>query len=626
MPLSVLFLATPSSVPEVSPNRLTSKTARSGALALGAAEQKYFSALPSALRKASISVDVRVFALVPQSDVLGVEHEIQAFEIPTKARPVVIRVLEGEGKSHFRLQIESGALHGFDSGKDTDAFAQIAFCLGALEAARRQNFRPHVVHAHGWQGAAAVLQLHRIRGLDANYALTRSLLTVHDGLDHGPRCPKVLDYFGLLDGAAQTLPEQVREIPMALGMVFADRLCATSRGAADDILAGNQQEALHGLIGLRIANESGKLTSIAHGLDPDATGPAKDLALKFAYDADSIEGRLLNKSALQQELELSKEAAATTIALDVAELQSPDEQLQRVLVQHERPYQFVILSADPALPVSGALPSRDLPAWLKPHRDEVRVVSATSDMWRRTLAGVDGYLFGRIHSSFDTRILEALQYGALPISIERGAAVDFVRDFDLSNDPNGFLASDDSGAALSFAVRRAGAVLSREGVAQRLIRTAMKPRRTWADVADETCALYTEMSFRRPSEVPDKLIRHLSEHPVRLGRRGNDTPAEHSEVPTKLDKVSILAPSKVVIADKDSEVPPLTPRAAPPTRDSERLHPEPKRKTLRPGADLPDQPNPAPAEQKGDAKTGGTLRPQVVLESGNWVLPSDSDE
>ena len=203
---------------------------------------------------------------------------------------------------------ERGQLYG-DNGSDyRDNHRRFALLsVGALEAARMQNFVPDAVHAHDWQTALVPLVLKRGWAGRPPPVKARSIFTIHN-----------LAYQGLFPREAMAdlgLPYDLFNLfelefygqlcLMKAGLVFADKLTTVSPTYAREITMSAETGA--GLDGL-LRSRQADLTGIMNGVDHERWSPDRDPALEARYSAEDLSGKAVCKAALQRELGLTEDA------------------------------------------------------------------------------------------------------------------------------------------------------------------------------------------------------------------------------------------------------------------------------------------------------------------------------
>jgi starch synthase len=159
------------------------------------------------------------------------------------------------------------------------------------------DWRPEVIHCNDWPSGLAPAYLRFSGG-----ARCATLMTIHN-----------LAFQGLFPAATLTalgLPVQSFSIEgvefhgklsfLKSGIVYADQISTVSPTYAREIQTEEQGCGLGGLL----LHRRGQVTGILNGIDSEAWNPATDSFIAQRYDRGHLEGKALNKIALQNRLGL----------------------------------------------------------------------------------------------------------------------------------------------------------------------------------------------------------------------------------------------------------------------------------------------------------------------------------
>ena len=165
------------------------------------------------------------------------------------------------------------------------------------------RWRPDVIHGHDWQAGLASAYLTLGGG-----PRPATILTIHN-----------IAYQGLfpasLLGPLQLPPssfsvnglEYYNQIGfLKAGLFYSDRISTVSPTYAEEIQLPDGGYGLHGLL----ASRAGDLWGILNGVDYDVWSPDTDPHIVQRYDADHLDDKAANKSALQVEFRLDQRAEA----------------------------------------------------------------------------------------------------------------------------------------------------------------------------------------------------------------------------------------------------------------------------------------------------------------------------
>ncbi len=267
--------------------------------------------LPPALRALStpdLKVDVRV--------VLPFYQAIQQQDFPFRPAAtfpishangklrVDVYQIESEGVPIYLINGDpiSSEAPVYTSDTAVDGFKFTFFSMAALELARQLDWAPDILHANDWHTAPAVYALARSRPNDSFYHNTASILGLHNLPYLGIGAGQAMWSFGLPPATGNELPDWARHVPMALGLISADRIIAVSPHYAEEILTPEFGSGLYDY--LRAHRE--KISGILNGLDGARWNPATDSVLAYHYDLETLPLRKKNKTVLQKEFGLKK--------------------------------------------------------------------------------------------------------------------------------------------------------------------------------------------------------------------------------------------------------------------------------------------------------------------------------
>jgi starch synthase len=244
---------------------------------------------------------------VAQLTVEGVEEPVDVLrgEFPGSSVPCLLVDIP-------RFYARPGHPYLGPDGKDwpdnAERFAAFARAVVALALDRAGlGWQPTVVHCHDWQTGLvpALLALEDTR--------PTTVFTLHNLAYQGLFPADTFQRLGLPPAlwspAALEFYRQVSFIKG--GLVFSDWLSTVSPTYAREILTSNLGYGLEGLLGHR----SDRLSGILNGIDTNAWNPATDAALAANYDEGHLEGKALDKQALQARMGLPQKPDVPLLAM-----------------------------------------------------------------------------------------------------------------------------------------------------------------------------------------------------------------------------------------------------------------------------------------------------------------------
>ena len=372
-----------------------------------------------------------------------------------------------------------------EGGKDyRDNHKRFALlCMGALEAARQQNFQPDAVHAHDWQAALVPLILKRGWMGRPSPLRARAVFTIHNLAYQGIFPREAMGELGL---PGDLFHSDAMEFYgnlnlMKAGLVFADKLTTVSPTYAKEIVQSPETGA--GLEGL-LRHRTQDLTGIMNGVDYERWSPETDALIEQRYSAQDLAGKSVDKAALQRELGLEVDRGTMLCAAigRLAHQKGYDILAKAVPQLVQRKVQIAFLgTGDPAL-------EAEFTALAEQYPGRVSVQLRFDDkLAHRIEAGADVFVMPSRFEPCGLNQLYSLRYGTLPLVHAVGGLNDSITE---SESGWGFRFDDETPEAFLGALDRA-ALLFKDGARwQAAMRRAMARDHSWDRAAGEYEALY----------------------------------------------------------------------------------------------------------------------------------------
>jgi len=384
-----------------------------------------------------------------------------------------------------------------------DGLKYTFFSLAALELCRYLDWAPDILHANDWHTAPAVYSLTVDRKEKPFFSGSAAVLGVHNLPYLGLGAETALGYFGLPAVDPKSLPAWARQLPLAVGVLTADRIVAVSPSYAQEILTPEYGAGLQDLLRQRRSS----LTGILNGLDVHTWDPQTDPYLKQNYSLQERRMRQANKTALQSELGLQEDTQTLLFSMiSRMDHQKGVDLLPEALRRlSERPenaaynWQMVILGAgDLALEAAVRGLEQDFPG-------RVRAVTRfDAPLSHRIYAGADSLLIPSRYEPCGMTQMIAMRYGCVPVARATGGLRDTVRDIQQGANSTGFLFETPTPVELAKVMGRAMRVYQNEAIWQGLQLRGMRRDFSWERSAQEYLRLYQEVSDarkKRPSQV-----------------------------------------------------------------------------------------------------------------------------
>jgi starch synthase len=361
-------------------------------------------------------------------------------------------------------------------GYTDDGERFILLCRAALEAMRTLNWSPDVVHCNDWHTGIVPNWMHTIYRDDPFFANTASVYTIHNLAYHGIFGYRLLEVAGVATNGF--LYPQVAEFGnvvdiMGRGILFADAVTTVSERYAQEILTPTFGEKLDHLLRSR----RDRLFGILNGIDYQEINPTSDPYIHTQFDAQSLDRRIENKLALQEQMHVP---VCTEVPLLAMISRLTDQKGFDLLGQIIQPLlaqgiQFVLLGI-------GDQHYHEMFQSLAARYPEQVAVFLTfnTELAQRIYAGSDMFLMPSRFEPCGTSQMNAMRYGCVPIVRQVGGLADTVQEYDPSSgEGNGFVFKNYDPWEFFAAVVRAMALYRFKDIWQLLQQRGMEADHSW---------------------------------------------------------------------------------------------------------------------------------------------------
>ncbi len=393
-----------------------------------------------------------------------------------------------------------GSRHGIYSFPD-DAERFIFYSRASLEACRRLEWRPHVIHCNDWHTAIIANWLRTILADDPFFAETAVVYNIHNLAYQGIFGHRVLETAGIASYGFIAHPDVsagLNEVVslMARGIIFADMIVAVSPTYAHEIQTPRFGEGLDPLL----RDRKNRLAGILNGIDYESYDPCRDPNIVACYDAENTGPRRLCKAALQAEAGLPQSPSTPLICLTS---RLTDQKGYDILASIIEPLlshvdaQWVIMG-------TGEQRYHDFLTDLQRRHPERMAVFLTWDagLRRRLFAGSDIFLMPSRHEPCGLDQMLAMHYGALPVVHATGGLADTVIDHRPPVVGTGFTFDSYDGMALFGTVVRAVEVYGYPELWAAIQRHAMQQDFSWTQPAHAYHDLYRRARSLKLTGMP----------------------------------------------------------------------------------------------------------------------------
>ncbi|MDH5517585.1 MAG: glycogen synthase GlgA [Gammaproteobacteria bacterium] len=369
-----------------------------------------------------------------------------------------------------------------------NAFRFSIFCHAAVDIALNKlslDWQPDIVHCNDWQTGLvpALLSLQPVR--------PASIFTIHN-----------LAYQGVFDQQTFTdlkLPEQLWSMEglefynqlsfIKGGLVYADKINTVSPNYAREILQQNFGYGLDGLLNKRKDDLSG----ILNGIDHKHWNPGSDNLIAHKYNRHSLAKKSLNKTALQQQLELPVDENIPMLGMvsRLVEQKGLPIIVQNLTALLKMPLQIVILGT------GETHYEIELSGWAQKHPQQMKVIIGYSEeLAHKIEAASDIYLMPSNFEPCGLNQLYSLRYGTLPVVTNVGGLADTVNTVSEStteiDHADGFMVKQPSAAALLQTLKFALKLYQNRASWRQLQLNAMSKDFSWQSSATHYLHLYQQ--------------------------------------------------------------------------------------------------------------------------------------
>lgn len=355
------------------------------------------------------------------------------------------------------------------------------------------DWQPDIVHCNDWQtglipaligeapnGPATVFTVHNLayRGL-FSYQIFAEL-----GLPNHFWHHEKLEFYGQMSFIKG-------------GLAFADAITTVSPSYAQEIQTPAFGCGLDGLLRARQAD----LAGILNGIDTDEWNPGSDKLIPYNYNRRTLNQKVNNKLALQEQLGLPVNAQTPMLGFigRLVEQKGIDlilDQLGQLLTQD---CQLVVLGS------GFAHYEQALATLVQQQPQKVSVTLGYNEALAHLIeASADIFLMPSIFEPCGLNQMYSLRYGTLPVVNDVGGLRDTVRERpfdDIGTEGNGFVFLKPDSDDLHQAIKRALWCYQQPDLWKQLQQNAMSQDFSWENSAQQYEDLYAKILVKKPEVI-----------------------------------------------------------------------------------------------------------------------------
>jgi starch synthase len=398
-------------------------------------------ALPKALK--GLGHDVRIGMprygrIDPER--FGLSAALEPFDVPMDDVAEQVTVLQGSvGKDVPVYFVDNGKYFNREGiyGYPDDGERFILYCRAMLEFVKKLDWKPDVIHCNDWHTALIPNWLKTVYRDDPFFADTATVFTIHNLQYQGIFGQRILEIAGIDEQGFLYHPDcgdlaNVVDL-LARGILFTDVINTVSERYAREILTPEYGERLDPLL----RDRRDRLFGVLNGVDYEEMNPATDKYLAVNYDVSSLDERVKNKLALQQEAGLPQDP---DIPLIGAVSRLADQKGFDILgsifddIMNTLNVQFVLLG-------TGDQHYHNMfSSFMQCYPNKTAIfLTFNAALAQKIYAGTDLFLMPSRFEPCGLGQMISLRYGSIPIVRSTGGLADTIKDFDpRTGEGNGF--------------------------------------------------------------------------------------------------------------------------------------------------------------------------------------------
>ncbi len=372
-----------------------------------------------------------------------------------------------------------------------------------LEFLKVSDWQPDVIHANDWHTGHIANYFHTQYKDSPRLRSIANVFTIHNLMMHGWFINPIRDRVSEMefdDGHSDIAPllsERLNQQNfLRRGIMYSDLLTTVSPTYAKEILKPEFGEGLDGLL----LEMRGKLFGVLNGVDADRFNPATDKLIAENFTVNTLEQRVKNKLALQEEFDLEQNEKIPILAfVGRMEEQKGVDLIVDVMYPLLKDFnvQFIAVGGGDSRIIDR------LRGLQETYPDKVGVhLMPDFTLPRLVFAGADIMLIPSRFEPCGIVQMEAMRYGCVPIVRATGGLADTVKNYEPEKDEGwGFVFNQFDSWAFFAQIVRALETYRQEKVWTKLQTRAMQQDNSWDSRARAYVELYEKAIQIRQQEL-----------------------------------------------------------------------------------------------------------------------------
>lgn len=372
-----------------------------------------------------------------------------------------------------------------------DEAEQFAFFSKALlKVLPLLNFKPDIIHCNDWQTGVVSVFLKGNFNLEEYYKDIKTVYTIHNLKYQGIFPKEVLgDILGL---GWEYYNEDGLEFNdcvnyMKAGIAYSDMITTVSRTYAEEIKSDYFGENLNGIINKR----SDRFFGIVNGIDYRENDPMTDGRIYKNFDAESLEGKHVNKRMLQESLGLPQKEDIPIIGIVSRLVDQKGFDLIECVFEEllQLDLQLIVLG-------TGEAKYENMFRYAAQRYPDKVAVNLKYDgvLAQRIYAGSDMFLMPSLYEPCGLSQLFSLRYGTVPIVRETGGLNDTIEPYnEFTGEGTGISFTNYNAHEMLDAVKRSLSLYRQKNIWETIVRNGMRQDFSWNQSAREYMGLYEKL-------------------------------------------------------------------------------------------------------------------------------------